>query len=112
MDGSEFEKFCRIKGLHPVKKITDPKADIFVAETDWMNDNPREFPWGYYQTVWAVAGKASKGKIDVARWLNFDVMHDKEKNLSIEGKKQARINAAVEDARGFVHENLKVARYG
>lgn len=112
MDGSTFEDFCRKKGLRPSKKIEDTHATIYIAETDLELDRPFEYPWGYYQTVWAISGKASKGKLDMAQWLEFESMHDKEQSLSVEGKRQARINATIKVARSVIDKCLETGRYG
>ena len=112
MNWSEFERFCEIKGLRPVEKYEQPKAIVAIAETDWENDKLGEFPFGYYQTVFAVGGKASKGNLDVAQWLEFDAFHDKEAGLSQKEKREARLRATREAASQFIEKNIEMGRYG
>jgi len=111
MDFPEFERFCQIKGFRAVERIEDPKATIVIAETDWEKPT-REFPLGYYQTVFAVGGKASKGKVDVAQWLEFDAFHDKDKGMTPREKELSRRRATLEEARKFVEKNIETGRYG
>ena len=111
MDWPEFERFCRIKGLRPVERYDEEKAIIGIAETDWENDRIGDFPFGYYQTVFAVGGKASKGKLDVAQWLEFDAFHDKDRNMTQEEKKLSRRRATLYEARKFVEKNIETGRY-
>jgi hypothetical protein len=110
MDFSEFERFCEIKGLRPVEKYETPKATVAIAETDWERPT-REHPLGYYQTVFAVGGKASKGNLDVAQWLEFDALHDKDKGMTQEEKRQSRIRATKEEAMKFIEKNIEMGRY-
>jgi len=112
MEWPEFERFCQIKGLRPICKLEEKKATIGIAETDYENDKRDAHPWGYYQTVYAVAGKASQGKVDVAQWLEFDALHDKDKDWSQETKRQARINVTIKIAKEFVEKNIEAGRYG
>lgn len=112
MDWSDFENFCRTKGLHAISKYEEEKAIIAIAETELETDRAIDYPWGYYQTVFAVGGKASKGKVDVAQWLEFDAFHDKDKGMTQEEKKKARRRATLEEARKYVETNLKMGRYG
>lgn len=111
MDFPEFERFCQIKGLHPVERIEDPKATIVIAETEWENDKPGQFPMGYYQTLFAVGAKASQGKLDIAQWLEFDAFHDLKEGLTPEEKKQSRRRATLKVAREFVKKNIETGRY-
>ena len=87
MNATELaEKFLPEKGLRYVEKIELPKATIHLAETEYMNDRPNEFPTGYYQTAFFIAAKVSKGDIDGGVWVEFDALHDKEKELTPEQK--------------------------
>lgn len=112
MDWSTFEHFCKVKGLRPVEKYEVEKATIAIAETDWENDKKLEFPFGYYQTLFAAGGKASKGNLDVAQWLEFDAFHDKDKGMTMEEKRQARIRTTKAEALKFVQNNIELGRYG
>jgi len=104
MDWPEFERFCQIKGLRPVRKVDDPEAIIGIAETDWENDRPGEYPLGYYQTAYAVGGRNSKGKVDFAVWIEFDALHDKDEGWTQEAKRQARINKTLKEARTLIEK--------
>lgn len=102
MNETEFTEFCRHKQIKPVKRIQKREGDIFIAETDLIDDNKLEFPNGYYQTSWFIAGKNSKGKMDIGQWINFDVMHDFGKGWTTETKRLARINAAIKVAENYL----------
>lgn len=99
-----FEKFTRAKGLQPAERITIPEGTILVAE-GFKNDNPREFPWGYYETAWAIARKG----IDVAQCLTFDAFHDPE--YPKDEKKALRVRAAVKEAVKWMGVNVESGRY-
>src|SRR3546814_7990360 len=86
------EKFTRAKGLHPAGRVTVPEGTILIAE-GFKNDSPMEFPWGYYETAWAVARKG----VDVAQCLQFDAFHDPE--YPKDQKPALRVRAAVKDRK-------------
>lgn len=88
----------------------DAKAIILIAETDWEKPT-NDCPMGYYQTVFAVGGKASKGKIDIAQWLEFDAFHDMKAGWSMKEKRLARHRATLAAAREYVDTNLEIGRY-
>lgn len=108
IDGPGFDDFLRHFGIKPVLKITDPKADIYIGETELEPPN-QVFPWGFYQTIYGIAGKSSRGKLDVAQALNFDAFHDSHKGWSNETRRQARINMTIKAARHTV--KLKYAHH-
>jgi len=110
MKAEEFEKFIRTKGLNPVQKIERPKATIFIAETDYENDKPNEFPMGYYQTAYAIATRASEGKMDLMSYLEFDAFHDMDQGFTQAQKRNARINATIEEADEFIKKNIEAGR--
>lgn len=95
----ELEDFCRIKGLRLRDRISHPKGEIYLAETDLERDNPREFPWGYYQVGYFLVNKLSNGKFLGGRWMDFDAMHDKDKEWTPETKRRARLKTAETEAR-------------
>ena len=108
MDWPEFETFCKIKGLRTVTKIDDPKAIIAIAETDFEPPN-KDHPWGFYQTVYAIGGKASHGKVDIAQWLEFDATHDMDRTDN--DRRQGRITTTIATARDTVKKMLETERY-
>lgn len=109
MDHIGFEKMVKAFGLRPVKKITDPYADIYIAETDLEPPN-KEYPWGFYQTYLMIATRRSNGFMDIGIWLNFDAMHDSDKGWTEATRRQARINKTVQDARSIVENKLSYAK--
>lgn len=106
----EFGHFMGIKGLRPVQRIERPKATIFIAETDYETDRPKEFPLGYYQTVFAIATRASKGKMDLMSFLEFDAFHDMEEGWTTDQKRNARINMTIKEADTFIKKNVEAGR--
>lgn len=107
----DFEDFCRKKGLRLVEKIDEPRAIIYIAETDY--EGPKAgFPWGFYQTFWCLAGKASQGNPDFGQWLEFDAMHDTDKNWSTDQRRQARLKTTKDIAYDFMKKNIETRRYG
>lgn len=104
------QKFLPIKGLRVVDKIDLPKATIFIAETDHLNDR-KDYPMGYYQTAFFVGAKASKGEIDGGIPFEFDAFHDKDKGWTPEAKKMARRNATIKEAKKWVDKNIEMDRY-
>lgn len=111
MTETELEqKFLPAKGLRPLMKIDEKMGTIFIAESDLETDRPLDYPWGYYQTAWFIATKASKGKIDGGSWMEFESMHDTNLNLTKDQKQQARVNTALSQAKEFIDKNLKTGR--
>lgn len=109
MKVSQLEDSLHNHGLRAVTKVSDPYADIYIAETD-LEKPDKEFPWGFYQTAWFLVTNKSHGNIDIGRPLYFDAMHDREKGWTQEQKRQMRIGATIEDARGFVRLCLESGR--
>lgn len=107
MKVEDLEHAMNYHGLRAARKIEDSDATIYLAETDREYDNP-EFPNGYYQTAWFLANKASNGKLDVGRYLEFDGFHDIK--LSDEDRREARLSATLEDARKFIRINIETGR--
>jgi hypothetical protein len=107
----EFEDFLRAKGLRAVTRIDEPRGIILVGETDWENDRPNEFPNGYYQTVYGLAGSESNGHMDLAQWLMFDAFHDMHEGWTPEEKRRKRIEATVTVAKKMLDINLQTGRY-
>lgn len=100
-----FEKFTRAKGLTPEKKLTLEECEIYIAD-GFKNDNPKEYPWGYWETAWATA----RNGMDIAQCLEFQAFHDPE-YPSPEEKKRLRVNAAIREAVKWVGMNVESGRY-
>lgn len=91
----EFVAFCKNKGIRLLDKKQLPKGDVYIAETD-LEPPTHEFPWGYYQTSYFIA----RGERFICgRWMDFDAMHDTDREWTQEQKRQARINSALEEAK-------------
>lgn len=105
-----FEHFCQVKGLRIVEKIEEPKGTIYIAET-YHEPAKEGFPWGFYQTYWCLAGKASKGEPDFGQYLEFDALHDSDKNWSQDQKREARLNITRQIAKDFLKKNIETGRY-
>ena len=108
---NELDEFVREWGLIPYGMADYKDRHIFVAESDLCLDNPAECPWGYYQTVWFVNRPGSDDKLDLGRWIDFDAMHDSEKEWTPEHKRQMRINTTLDDARKFIDDMIEKGRY-
>ena len=107
----EFERFCKTKGFRQVERAETPYGEFFIAETDKEFDkfNFPEYPEGFYQVFWCFSSKASKGKLDIGRYLEFSSLHDIE--MDDESRREARLNAARADAEYFLNKNIEVGRY-
>lgn len=111
---AELDDFCRSNGLYPIGYIVEPNATIYLAETEHEFDRHRRksYPWGFYQTAWFVKASASNGKFDGGSWLEFDAMHDSDKNWSKEMKREKRLEATLDHAREWINKNVESKRYG
>ena len=108
---SDLEKFLAYKGLRQVTKREYKGHYIYIAETDLETNQPKQYPWGYYQTAWFVSRPDSQEKLDGGSWLEFDAMHDKEEGWTQETKRMARHNAAYQEAVKWLESNFEVKRY-
>jgi len=108
----QLDEFVREHGLRPFGVVRYRDRDIFIAETDLETDQPVKYPWGYYQTAWFLTRPDSDEKMDIGRWLEFEAMHDLTKDWTTETKRQARAQAAIEDAIKFIDRSFEKGRYG
>lgn len=114
MDKNKLEKICRDANMRPEHREHFRDHDIFIADgfslpphaahrrfgvEDW------EYPYGMYATLWWV-GKNNE-KLDIGQALYFD--HNHNPALDLASKKQARINAAVEEAKTFIKRREKAS---
>lgn len=106
---AELDKFVRNMGYSPYGKISYRGREIFLSETEYENDQPREYPWGYYQTFWVITREDSDEKFQVGSWVEFDAMHDKEESLTPEGKRRARLETALQHAKKWIDSEAAVA---
>lgn len=107
-DHLAFERMIQHFGLRPVKKLVTNHGDILIAEGGPYL-MPDKNPDGSNRYAYQAAYCVTRGVNDLARWLEFDINHDF--NLTEEGRREARINAAVSDAMGFIEANVKAGRY-
>lgn len=110
MNKDKLERMFRAGGLKPEERIREGDYDIFIGDGfsapphigyGRFGVDPSDFPFGCYVTFYWI-GK-DEG-LFFGRPLFFDAFHDP--NLDIASKKQARIAAAVADAR----RGLKIAK--
>lgn len=102
----DLETFKKVnKGFAQIERIPTPQGNVLVAETFLASS--REYPWGHWKVVWAI----ERDGMDMGRWLEIDGMHDSDKNWTVDQKRQARINSAVEDAMAWMKDNLESGRY-
>jgi len=104
----ELDQFVHANGLNPVGEWKHGDKSIFIAETDFENNKPIEYPTGYYQVAWFVF---ANDKLDVGRGIDFDGLHDMMQGWTIEAKRQARINTALEDARKWLDQSDETGRF-
>lgn len=106
MNKEKLEKIFRTGGVSPIDRVSLGKQDVFIGDGfSLMPHNayrkfgvePDEFPGGMYVTWWWL-GKDEK--LDVGRPLFFDAKHNPE--YSREDRQQARVNAAVKEAKQFI----------
>lgn len=103
MENSSFERFMPQHGLRPDRKEFYKGYTVLLAESGPHYDSEKdpglekgEFKNGYYAAVAIVREK-------IASWVGvcyFDRSHDL--NMTEDGRKQARINAAFNLAKGHV----------
>lgn len=107
---ADLDRFVRDHGLNPVGVSTYRGRDIFIAETEYENDRPIEFPTGYYQVAWFINSNDSHEKLDVGRGIDFDALHDMECGWTMEAKRQSRINTSLLDAHNWINKSIEVGR--
>lgn len=114
MNKDRLNQFCRSNGLEPVVKHTFPEGEVYVAEgftmspeeIDPISVKSGDFPFGAYAVAYFIA--RGEDKIQYGPVLFFDAFHDKEEGWTPERKRQARLNKALEEARGFLKTREKV----
>ena len=106
----ELEDMVKHKELRAVRKIEKPKYTIALAETDYLPPNI-DHPWGFYQTLYVVAGSASHGNPDIGQWLEYDAMEGSDKGLTQEERRRGRERTTIAIAEDFATKNVEVGRY-
>ena len=107
---ADLEDFVKKKGLHPYGVVSYKGRDIFLAETDLMNDDPT-LPWGYYQAAWFVTAPNSMEKMDGGSWGIYEAMHDMDKGWTLEEKRQARLRDMITKAQEWIDRSEEKGRY-
>lgn len=105
IENLQFERHMARHNLRPERREIYRGMEVLLAESGphpdpendpMLKDEWRDFPHGYYAAVSLVREK-------IATWVGviyFDANHDR--NMTAEGRKQARINAAFKAAREHV----------
>ncbi len=102
-----IEKWVTNEGLKAHIKMTIEGHAVAIADDDEPHfDSPREFPSGYYITLYAV----EKWKQVVAQPLYFDVSHKDMTSRTPKGRIAARLNTAIANARSWIRD-AKLAGY-
>jgi len=101
----------QIKGMHPTAKVEYKNAEIYIAETELEQDRPNEYPWGYYQTFWVVRPQGQDNRFDGGAWLEFEAMHDPDRDWTLTQKADARENSALEQAQKWIDASNEMGRY-
>lgn len=96
MKNEKFEELCRQAGCVPVKHVTLDDCEVFIAD-GFRNSHPG-YPHPSYRTIWAI----SRGGLEVMRDLYIKLG---------DGDLQARINAAMKDAKLWIDVNVELGRY-
>lgn len=81
-------------GVIPLAKEHYKNMSIWVGEA-WRNDDPQEFPWGYYQGFYMIG--FNEEKMDHVQEVMFSPFHDPE--IPHVDKQRARKNKLLADAR-------------
>lgn len=113
----KIEKMCREAGLRPEKRHALKNFDVLISDGFSVPPHikfrrfgvaPTDFPFGCYVTFWWVM--KGEDRLFVACPIMFDAFHDPQFDQAT--KKLARINAALQEAAGFVRhmENRKVKK--
>lgn len=102
--------FVRQNGLNPVGITQYKGKNIYIAETEFENDRPIEYPTGYWQVAWFINSQHSEEKLDVGRGLDFEALHDMMEGWTPRAKRDARINAAINDAKHWIDSSIEVGR--
>lgn len=107
MNKNKIESICRKSGMVPVSRARIEGAEVFIADGfsahpaivfQRFGVEPGDFPGGCYATLWWISRQ--EDKLDVGQPLFFKLLHNPE--LTREGKKQARINSAIAEAKTFL----------
>lgn len=107
MNKHKIEDICRKSGMVPVSRTRINGAEVFIADGFSAHPGimfkrfgvePEDFPGGCYATLWWCSRR--EDQLDVGQPLFFQLLHNPE--LTSEGKKRARINSAIDEARKFL----------
>lgn|SRR5262245_56967952 len=109
---NDIERIVRAGNLEPVKRGNIEGAEVFIADGTSMPPHmayrrfgigPEQFPGGMYVTMWWLA--RGEDKLDIGSFLFFELLHDP--CFTSAGKKRARINSAMKDAKEFLTDRKR-----
>lgn len=112
LDKDQFETMCRNAGMKPELRKPLRELEVYIADgfsmmphNTWRRFGVEadEFPSGMYVTLWMLSKR--EGIMGAGRPIFFDAFHNPE--LEGESKKQARINAALDDADQHLQDRKK-----
>ena len=106
----DLDRFVREHELRPYGVVEYKGRDIFIAETDLVQDNSAECPLGFYQVAWFITKPDSTEDMDIGRGIDFEARHDSDNNWTQEAKRDARIQTAIKDAQRFIDNSIKTGR--
>ena len=81
-------------GAVPLGKEEYKNCHIWVGEC-WRNDDPRDFPWGYYQGFYMIG--RNEEKLCHIQEVMFDAFHDP--SIPRHDRQRARKNKLLKDAK-------------
>jgi hypothetical protein len=93
----QFERYLCNNEHTPVKRLQYKGVEIYISEGG-PYPSTSEFPTGFYETAYTLG---LDDKIVFWQPLIFDALHDI-KTLTLNGRRQARINSAVKTARSVI----------
>lgn len=115
MNKHKIEDIARRSGMVPVSRTNIDGAEVFIADGFSSPDlidvrfkrfgiTKEDFPGGCFATLWWISRQ--EDKLDIGQPLFFELFHDR--TMSSEGKKNARINTAVNEAKQFLDMRKRV----
>lgn len=92
------------KGLFFLSEHKFKEGDIRIYE-GYFSNKPKDYPWGYYQTAFALFRKEA----EVGQWFEFDALHDSSEMMDPVQKMQARVNTVLSAAEHYLESRYSDA---
>lgn len=101
-----LDRHLRNGQVRPITRARYRDVDIYLYEGGPHYSKPKEYPHGYYITVFAIG---RNGRPQLYQWQEYDGLHDT--LYTDTGRFELRINACMKAAKFWIDDSIDVGLF-